>query len=238
MRTLRLTYPLPIICRVLKASRSGYYAWLNRKPSKHAQEEARLEIEIRAAHKRTRDTCGPERLQQRSCRKWRQGRYPQGSGGSEESSGIRCKQIKKFKATTHSKHALPVADNLLEQKFETISPNRVWVSDITYIATDEGWLYCAAHYCITILCPAIISSVRRAVNVRSATGHSSLGRQGFDLVILKIRYYHLNRKSPPELMLRIWMATIWDYSYRSFLALITSTASSCPWPGMMSFRCS
>ena len=59
--------------------------------------------------------------------------------------GIRCKQVKKFKATTDSTHALPVAANLLEQKFEATAPNRVWVSDITYIPTNEGWLYCAAH---------------------------------------------------------------------------------------------
>jgi putative transposase len=59
--------------------------------------------------------------------------------------GICCKQVKKFKATTNSEHALPVANNLLMQNFETSSPNRIWVSDITYISTDEGWLYCAAH---------------------------------------------------------------------------------------------
>jgi putative transposase len=58
---------------------------------------------------------------------------------------FRCKQIKKFKATTNSKHALPVAQNLVEQNFEVSAPNKVWVSDITYIATYEGWLYCAAH---------------------------------------------------------------------------------------------
>jgi transposase InsO family protein len=59
--------------------------------------------------------------------------------------GIRCKQIKKFKATTDSTHAHPVADNLLDQRFEAEAPNQVWVSDITYISTDEGWLYCACH---------------------------------------------------------------------------------------------
>jgi transposase InsO family protein len=59
--------------------------------------------------------------------------------------GIKCKQKKKFKATTDSNHKLPVADNLLEQKFETEAPNQVWVSDITYIPTDEGWLYLAGH---------------------------------------------------------------------------------------------
>lgn len=64
MRTLRLTYPLLLICRVLEVSRSGYYAWFSRSPSRRAQEEEWLEVEIKAAHKRTRGTCGPERLQQ------------------------------------------------------------------------------------------------------------------------------------------------------------------------------
>ena len=59
--------------------------------------------------------------------------------------GIRCKQVKRFKATTDSRHSLPVAPNLLEQRFEAEAPNQVWVSDLTYIPTEEGWLYCAAH---------------------------------------------------------------------------------------------
>ncbi len=62
-----------------------------------------------------------------------------------EKLGIRCKQIRKFKATTHSKHTLPVAENLLEQNFRVEAPNEVWVSDLTYVPTEEGWLYCAAH---------------------------------------------------------------------------------------------
>ena len=144
MRKLRLHYTIPFMCRMLNVSPSGYYAWLTRAPSKRAQEEARLEIEIKAAHKRNRGTCGPERLQKDLaehgvkvgiCRIRR----------IRKKLGIRCKQIRKFKATTNSKHTLPVAENLLDQKFEAASPNRVWVSDITYIPTDEGWLYCAAH---------------------------------------------------------------------------------------------
>ncbi|RPI51180.1 MAG: hypothetical protein EHM49_07535 [Deltaproteobacteria bacterium] len=59
--------------------------------------------------------------------------------------GIRCKQIKKFKATTTSKYSFPVAENLLHQQFQTTVSNQVWVSDLTYIPTEEGWLYCAAH---------------------------------------------------------------------------------------------
>jgi putative transposase len=144
MRKLRLHYTIPFMCRMLNVSPSGYYAWFSRVPSRRAQEEARLELEIKASHTRTRETCGPERLQHDLkehgvkagiCRIRR----------IRKTLGIRCKQIKKFKATTHSKHGLPVADNLLEQNFETSLPNRVWVSDITYISTDEGWLYCAAH---------------------------------------------------------------------------------------------
>ena len=144
MKTLQLTYPLLLICRVLEISRSGYYAWLKRPSSRRAQEEGQLEVEIKAAHKRTRSTCGPERLQQDLaahgvkvgiCRIRR----------IREKLGIRCKQIKKFKATTDSSHTLPVAENLLDQKFEATLPNQVWVSDITYISTNEGWLYCAAH---------------------------------------------------------------------------------------------
>jgi putative transposase len=144
MKILRLTYPLLLICRVLEISRSGYYTRLSRFPSKRAQEEGRLEVEIKAAHKRTRGTCGPERLQ-----------HDLAAHGVKvgicrirkirKKLGIRCKQIKKFKATTDSKHTLPVAENLLEQKFEAEAPNEIWVSDITYIPTDEGWLYCAAH---------------------------------------------------------------------------------------------
>ena len=59
--------------------------------------------------------------------------------------GIRCKQKRKFKATTNSKHTLPVAENILGQQFKVTAPNKVWVSDITYVPTDEGWLYVAAH---------------------------------------------------------------------------------------------
>jgi transposase InsO family protein len=103
-----------------------------------------LEIEIKAAHTRTRGTFGPERLQQELashgitagiCRIRR----------LRKKLGIRCKQVRKFKATTDSKHTFPIADNLLDQKFVVTVPNQVWVSDITYISTDEGWIYCAAH---------------------------------------------------------------------------------------------
>jgi len=59
--------------------------------------------------------------------------------------GIRCRQKRKFKATTNSNHSLTVAKNLVAQKFTVQSPNQIWLTDITYIRTREGWLYLAAH---------------------------------------------------------------------------------------------
>jgi putative transposase len=144
IKQMRLQYTVPKLCRFLEVSVSGYYAWQNRPPSKRTQEEARLEVEIKAAHKRTRQTCGPERLQHDLadhgvqvgvCRIKR----------IRKKLGIRCKQKKKFKVTTDSKHTLPVAENILNQQFEVSGPNTAWVSDITYIPTDEGWLYLAGH---------------------------------------------------------------------------------------------
>ena len=125
-------------------SASGYYAWQDRPLSKHDQEEMRLELEIQAAHKRTRQTYGPERLQHDLakygimvgvCRIKR----------IRKKLSLRCKQKRKFKVTTDSNHKLPVAENLLNQQFLVDKPNMAWVSDITYVPTDEGWLYMAGH---------------------------------------------------------------------------------------------
>jgi len=144
MQELRLKYPVPLMSRMMSVSASGYYAWRDRPLSRHDQEELRLEIEIRAANRRTKQTYGAERLQcdladngvqVGICRIKR----------IRTKLGIRCKQKRKFKATTYSKHNLPVAENILNQQFQVSGPNKVWLSDITYVPTDEGWLYLAGH---------------------------------------------------------------------------------------------
>ncbi len=113
--------------RRIIVSASGYYAWVDRPLSKRAQEEVRLELEIRAAHQRNRQTYGPERFQRDLaehgvrvgvCRIKR----------IRQKLGIRCKQKRRFKTTTNSAHRLPVADNLLGQQFKVSQPNAVWVS--------------------------------------------------------------------------------------------------------------
>jgi len=144
MKAMRFRYSIARMCGNLEVSKSGYYKWVNRKPSRRVLEEGRLEVEIKAAHKRSRETYGPERLQHELedrgvsvgiCRIRR----------IRKKLGIRCKQRRKFKATTDSKHTLPAAENLLNQQFEATRPNEVWLSDITYIPTEEGWLYLAGH---------------------------------------------------------------------------------------------
>ena len=144
MKELRLDYPTCLLSRLLHVSASGYYAWVDRPPSKRAREEVRLELEIRAAHKRTRQTYGPERLQSDLAEHGvRVGIYR--IKRIRKKLGIRCKQKRRFKATTNSEHRLPVADNLLGRQFKVCGPNTVWVTDITYVPTDEGWLYVAGH---------------------------------------------------------------------------------------------
>jgi putative transposase len=142
MRTLRLQYPLRLLCRVLDVSRSGYYAWRTRRPSTRAQENARLEVAIQAAHVRTRQTYGPERLQA----ELRDDGFPAGIGRIKrlrKKLGLRCQQVRRFTTTTDSTHSLPVAENVLAQTFAASRPNEAWVTDITYVPTAEGWLYLA-----------------------------------------------------------------------------------------------
>lgn len=138
---MRRDYPVPPMCRVLGVSVSGYYAWRNRKPSERTQQEPRLEAEVLAAHQRTRESFGPERLQQHlEERGVRIGVHR--IRRLRRKLGLRCKQKRRFKATTNSRHDLPIAPNLLNQDFSVTAPNQAWCGDITYIATED-WLYLA-----------------------------------------------------------------------------------------------
>lgn len=142
MKEHRLQYHINVMSRVFEVSQSGFYDWLKREPSARAQENERLKIAIRATHKRCRETYGTRRLQpELKALGFIAGRDR--IGRLRKEMEISCKQKRKFKATTNSNHTLPVAPNLLEQNFIATRPNQVWVTDITYIATGEGWLYLA-----------------------------------------------------------------------------------------------
>lgn len=130
------------MCEMLSVSPSGYYDWKNRKPSKRSIENQKLTIRIKEIFDEEKSRAGAERIAKRlKFEKWLVSKRRVAS--IMRSHGWRAKAAKKFKATTNSNHKLPVAPNLLNQNFNAAKPNEKWVSDITYIWTDEGWLYLA-----------------------------------------------------------------------------------------------
>jgi putative transposase len=145
IKELRWEYPLRVLCRVLGVSTSGYHAWLRRVPSERARARGRLKLAVQAAHQRTRQTYGAERLR----------RELAGDGFVVSLGTVKrvrrelgqcCVQRKRRPrvATTDSRHSLAVAPNLPVQDFRAARPGEVWTADITYVPTEEGWLYLAA----------------------------------------------------------------------------------------------
>ena len=138
----RETFKVGRMCTLLNVSRSGYYAWLKRPQSRRSIENRSLEDKIRVFHAASYGIYGSPKIHKDliddgvRCGKNRVARIMR-------EAGIRSRTKKKFKATTNSRHNLPVAPNLLNQDFTVDAPDRTWVSDITYIHTKKGWLYLA-----------------------------------------------------------------------------------------------
>jgi len=128
------------MCRALKVSRGGYYAWLDRPLSPRAKENINLLVRIEKIHEKSKRRYGSPRITDQlhdegfSVSRPRVARHMR-------NNGIRAKGKKKFKVTTDSRHSYPVAPNLLEREFSADEPKKVWVSDLTYVFTQEGWLF-------------------------------------------------------------------------------------------------
>jgi len=136
----RYEYPVRITCDVLEVSRSGYYGFLKRKGE--TVRRADLIARIREAHLRSRRTYGSRRLMHQLRKNGLViGRYR--VRHLMRLAGISVRRRRPYKATTRSNHQYPVSPNLIQGCFVTARPNMVWVSDITYIRTAEGWLYLA-----------------------------------------------------------------------------------------------
>lgn len=139
----RANHGIVILCRVLEVSRSGYYAWRDRPASQQSLSNARLATEITAVHRASRLTYGSPRV-------YRELRATGHTAGRHRvarlmrRAGLHARRKRRFRATTDSKHNLPIAPNLLSRNFETAAPNIAWVTDITYVFTAAGWLYLAA----------------------------------------------------------------------------------------------
>jgi transposase InsO family protein len=130
------------MCKVLEVSRSGYYSWSKRPESFRRQQDKELQSVIREVFTESRGTYGCPRVHRElrnrgiACGKNRVARLMR-------KDGLRAKVKRRFKATTDSKHNLPVADNLLQRNFAPEQPDQTWAGDITYVWTGEGWLYLA-----------------------------------------------------------------------------------------------
>ena len=149
-----MAYPLSVVCWVLSVTQSGFHAWRGRPPSRREQERERLSVDIRKVFDDHRGRYGAPRIYRVLCEQ-------DGYTGSlnriqtlMRAMGICAKAGKKFKVTTDSAHALPIAPNLLGQDFScdthpastshAKAPDQVWLSDVTYLWTREGWLYVCA----------------------------------------------------------------------------------------------
>ena len=137
--------PVNISCKVLALSRSGYYAWLKRPASARKNENEDLVEKIRKIHEESRGTYGSPRilaklkLVGKKCGKMRVEKLMR-------EAGVSGKQKKRFVKTTDSKHNLPIAERIFQtenQETMPVKPNEIWASDITYVPTEEGWLYLA-----------------------------------------------------------------------------------------------
>ena len=138
------TFRVSAMSRVLRVSRSGYYAWHRRQDrlSSRQQRRKRLDEAVQKAFKARKGRSGSPRLVLDLADAGHQ-HNRKTIAASMRRQGLRARAAKKFKATTNSKHNLPVAPNLLQQEFTATGPNQKYVGDITYLWTDEGWLYLA-----------------------------------------------------------------------------------------------
>ncbi len=136
-------YPVGVLCDVLGVSRSGYYAWSGRPAPSRAIEDAELRAQIAAVHQRSRSTYGSPRVHaELRGRGTHVGRKRVERLMRED--GLRARQKRRFRRTTDSNHTHPIAPNTLDRQFSAAAPNQAWVTDVTYIATEEGWMYLAA----------------------------------------------------------------------------------------------
>jgi putative transposase len=133
------------MCRTLEVSKAGYYAWRDRVESSHARRDAELLVRIRAVHRKSRGTYGSPRIhaelkaQGVACARKRVARIMR-------NDSLRAFTKRRYRVTTESKHREPIANNALARHFsieDAVAANRVWVSDITYVGTHEGYLYLA-----------------------------------------------------------------------------------------------
>lgn len=170
------------MCKVLKVTRSGYYAW--RKCQETGSRDDSLLKKIKESHLRSRKIYGSPRitkdLQASGVRCYRKK-----VAAIMRRNGIKARSVKKFRVTTNSRHKHPVALNILDRNFAAGAPDRVWVGDITYLWTHQGWLYLAT----------VIDLYSRKV-IGWSMGHLNTA----DLAVSALKMAIMNRQPSPGLI--------------------------------------
>ena len=197
------------MCRILGVSPSGYYAWVSRPISCRERANFALASEIKAIYEAEHQRVGSiritKRLQAKNIKANRKRVVK-----IMQLNGWRAKGSRKFKATTNSNHSLPVAPNLLEKNFSATKPNEKWVSDITYIATQEGWLYLAV----------VMDLYSRAV-----IGWSLSSRMTSQLVCDALTMALWRRKKPKDVIVHSDRGS--QYCSKAYRTLLTSSNLVC-----------
>ena len=185
-------FPIGMMCRMVSVSRSGYYHWRQRPISAREQANQVLAKDIKRLFEDEKGRPGSPRITRRLQEEGQSaGRHR--VARIMRDNGLRAKAAKKYKATTNSNHSLPVAPNLLEQNFTADAPDQKWVSDITYIWTEEGWLYLAVvlelysrrvlgwaiaeRMTATLVCDALTMALWRRCMPKGVIVHSDRGSQ-------------------------------------------------------------
>lgn len=145
---MRGLYPVSLVCEVLEVSTSGYFNWLRRRQTRRSgslrrQSDEAVLSHIRAIHAEVKGEYGWPRMHKELLARGIQVGKDRVHKLMQQ-HGIKAGTKRKFVVTTDSRHSLPVAPDLVQWRFNPEAPNRLWSGDITYIATDEGWLYLAA----------------------------------------------------------------------------------------------
>ena len=177
---------------MLCVPRSGFYVWKRRPITVSAQSNLQLGEDVQRLFDAEKGRAGAPRITRRLHDENKRVGHNRVAKIMRE-KGLRAKAAKKYKATTNSKHNLPVAPNLLEQNFEAEQPNQKYVSDITYIWTAEGWLYLAVvldlysrnvvgwamaeRMTSTLVCDAFLMAMFRRKKPRGVIAHSDRGSQ-------------------------------------------------------------
>jgi putative transposase len=166
------------MCRVLGIAPSWYYDWERKQQSERARQEADLLASIRRIFAQFRGRYGAPRVHDQLIREGVRVSRKRVARLMRE-AGLRAKGRRKYKATTDSSHALPVAPNLLERDFHAARPDAVWVSDITYVWTRQGWMYLAQPASSSRRVPTCCSPFGSSVQLAMSGNPKRFGRRRF-----------------------------------------------------------